>query len=243
MRKKICTILIAAGLVFGLAACSSLPIAGASATAQPAQQQNPSQNQAGQNPGNMPIQGMLAMGTLTLEGSETAVTAEQAKELLPLWKAVKSLSASTTTSQDELTAVYQQIQETMTEQQVQAIKDMKLSQEDTQALMKKYGIEVPQIDPSRLATRQASAGQNSGGAQSGGNGGFQAGGGSGGDIGMGGGPGGAMPPDGGFQGGQMPNAQGTPQAGRTPRAGGFRGGMNTLFVEPLIKLLEERAGA
>ena len=181
MRKKICTILIAAGLVFGLAACSSLPIAGASATAQPAQQQqSQKQNQAGQNPGNMPIQGMLAMGTLTLEGSENAVTAEQAKELLPLWKAVKSLSASTTTSPDELTAVYQQIQETMTEQQVQAIKDMKLSQEDTQALMKKYSIEVPQIDPSRLATRQASAGQNSGGAQSGGNGGFQAGGGSGG---------------------------------------------------------------
>lgn len=222
-------------MVVALAACSSIKLPGASATPQAGQQ--------GQQPdfGNMPIEGKLAIGTLSLEGTGNAVTAEQAKDLLPLWKAVKMMSASNSASPQEIDALYKQIQETMTEQQVQAIKDMSMKPEDTQALMEKYGVKMPQMsqrptmDANMQATRQAARSSQSG---QGGTGGGMPGGGM---------PGGGMPGGGGFPGGEMPGGgttgmRGTPQVGQA-RPGGMRGdGMNTMFVEPLIQLLTERAG-
>jgi hypothetical protein len=140
----------------------------------------------------------------------------------------------------------------MTAEQVQASETMQLKPEDTQALMEKYGIQMPQFgnDGSRptvsadeRATRRAQFQSQGGGTQGGGQGNFP-GGGQGGFTGGGQG----QPPAGGFEGGfpgggavsGTPNAQGTPQ----PR-GGFRGGgmFNNLFVDPLIKLLEERANS
>jgi len=48
----------------------------------------------------------LALGTLSLEDTAQAVTAEQAAELLPLWKAVHSLNASDNVTTLEMNAVY-----------------------------------------------------------------------------------------------------------------------------------------
>ena len=57
-----------------------------------------------------PIQ--LAVGTLMLEETPQAVTAEQARELLPLWQMLRTLQQSDTAAQAEIEAVLNQIQET-----------------------------------------------------------------------------------------------------------------------------------
>ncbi len=196
------------------------------------------------DPGEVSTDMKLALGTLQLEDTDLAVTAQQAKDLLPLWKAVRSLSTSQTASSDEIQALYQQIQETMTQEQMQAIDAMKFDQETTSALMQKLGIDLSQgngnpgeLSDSERATRVAEARANGNSR----NGGFGGGGGPGGGAPGGGAPGGdmggGMPPD--AQNGQM--GTGTPQA---PGAGGGPGmRMNTMFVEPLIQLLETRANS
>lgn len=173
------------------------------------------------------LQARLAVGTLMLEDTELAVTTEQAKALLPLWKAVKSLSASDTASQAEIQALYDQIQETMTAEQLQAIQDMDLTPETTQALMQKLGIEGgfmaggQNLSESDIATRTAQR-QSQG----------SAGGPPGGMV-FGGGPDMMGPP---------PDAGGQSGVQRTPASGQRRmGGMNMIFINPLIRLLEQRA--
>jgi hypothetical protein len=48
--------------------------------------------------GQLPLETRLAVGILSLENGELAVTPEQAQTLLPLWKAIKTLSSSDTAS-------------------------------------------------------------------------------------------------------------------------------------------------
>lgn len=171
------------------------------------------------------LQTKLAVGTLMLEDTELAVTTAQAKALLPLWKAVKSLSTSDTASQAEIQALYDQIQETMTAEQLQAIRDMDITPEATQALMQKLGIEGgfmaggQTMSESDIATRTAQRSQSSGG-----------------------GPSGMIPMGGPDMMGPPPDAGGQSGVQRTPAAGQRRtGGMNMMFVNPLIILLEQRA--
>lgn len=226
MLKKKLAILIVVPALMLLSACAGLSPAATSA--------NPVAQSGAPNMANQPIESKLALGLLKLEGTDKAVDAVQAKTLLPLWKAVKTLSASSTASADEITALYQQIQESLTADQVQAIKDLSLSPDDTQALMTQYGVQIPQgAAPAQSSTRAAGSSNPQGG-------GFP-----GGDFGGGpGGPGGAPPDGGGFPGGGAQGAQTTPQAGQRAQAGGPRGGgMNLLFVDPLIKLLETKAGS
>jgi hypothetical protein len=228
-RVMYCILIIPTLLI--LAACSSIQLPGAQTSAT-------AQNQA-INFANQPVESKLAIGLLKLEGSSNAVTAEQAKTMLPLWQAVKSLGAGNTTTSDEMTALYQQIQDALTPGQLQAIKDMNLTQDEIQMLIQQNGLQMPQ--PGAMGTPGAglpSAAQTqiaqqraSGGAEF-----------------PGGGPGGAggPPPDGGFPGGPGGGSSGgttqrTPQPGQPSRGGGMRGGMNFLFVDPLIKLLETRS--
>lgn len=170
----------------------------------------------------------LAIGTLMLEDTDLAVTAEQAKQLLPLWKAVRSLSSSDTVSQAEIQALYDQIQEAMSAEQIRAIQTMEITPQETQALMQKLGIEGggfmaggSNLSENDIATRTAER-QNSGG-------GFPGGMPMGGPDMMGGGP----PPE---MGGGQSNTQLTPVAGRQRM-----NGMNLRYIAPLIRLLEERA--
>jgi hypothetical protein len=243
MKKKVMHYILIIPTLLILAACSSIQLPGAqtSATAQ-----NPAQNQA-MNFANQPVESKLAIGLLKLEGSSNAVTAEQAKTMLPLWQAVKSLGKGSTTTSDEMTALYQQIQDALTPGQLQTIKDMNLTQDEIQTLMQQNGIQMPQPGamgtpgaglPSAAQTQIAQQRASGGGA----------------DF-PGGGPGGAggPPPDGGFPGGpgggtggsssSGGTTQGTPQPGQTGRGGGMRGGMNFLFVDPLIKLMETRSAS
>lgn len=189
----------------------------------------------------------LAPGILKLEGSDQAVTAAQAAELLPLWKAVKSLGASDTATQLEIDAVYQQIQDALTAGQLAAIEALDLSGENMQALMSELGIDMSGpmsgtgLTDSERATKIAELRASGNVPQGAGPG---AGGDGSGPRFQGSGPSGAMP-EGGviIEGNGVPPdgagaIQGTPQPGQVGGRGGF--GFSNLFIDPLIKLLETR---
>lgn len=221
MRKKFVYLFSILLGILMLTACSALPSTGTASTQGQANSTNamPGQSQS--------VEDKLAIGTLKLEGTEKAVTKEQAKSLLTLWKAVKALSSDDNTAPAEITALYKQIQGVMTEEQIKAIKDLNLSQTDIQGVMNQYGVSMGQGSPKQSSTQTSSRSSSSGGSG-----------------GMPGGPGGGgMPPDmggGGMPGGGETNTQSTPAAGISGRA---QGRMNTMFVEALIKLLEQRANS
>ena len=86
---------------------------------------------------------LLTLGTFKLEGSDNAVTSEQANKLLPLWKLIQS---GTLTSDVETQAVIRQIEGVMTEAQLTTIDAMGLTMEDMLAWMQEQGIEMPAIE-------------------------------------------------------------------------------------------------
>ncbi len=183
----------------------------------------------------------LAVGTLDLEATDQVVTAAQAKVLLPLWQQVKTLSAQfnfspngsnssssgsnssaagsgssssgTNSTPNEMTAVFTQIQQAMTADQLKAINAMNLTATDVQSELDELGVPTPTafptLSPDQRATRTAQR-QTQAANGGGGGGGF-----------------------GGFQG--TPSANGAPGFG-----GGFR--VNSILVDAIINLLTQRAG-
>lgn len=191
--------------------------------------------------GALPVQTQLIVGTLKLEDSGAAVTAAQAAELVPLWEAVRSLSSSDSASQVELDALYQQIQETMTADQLQAIASMQLTQQDLFGVVRELG-----LGPAGAAAGDQVfefSGQGSGRGQASGGGQASSGGPPAGFVIEGG------PPE-GFQGagpggGQFfsqdldPDQVATLQAER-----GGAGARSGLFlIDPLVEMLKAKAGA
>lgn len=234
--KKSSVIAISVLLVLGLAACG----AGGTTTGGASTATEPSGASQGSAPGKLstsysgalPVIGQLAAGTLSLEGGELAVSAEQAAALVPLWQAYRALSQSDTTASAELEALTNQIIETMTSAQIDAINAMQLKQADLGSLMDRLGLRpalAADATPGAGFTRGEGFAQGFAGPP------------------PQGGPGeGGFVFSGGFEGGGGPglslNPGATPQAARTPRAGG--NSRQTLFlIEPLLRMLQERAGA
>jgi hypothetical protein len=83
----------------------------------------------------LPAAAELAVGTLKLSGTSQSVTAEQAEELVVYWETYKQLSQSDTAAQAEFDGLTAQIQETLTADQIQAISDMNITQQDVFASM------------------------------------------------------------------------------------------------------------
>jgi len=108
--------------------------------------------------GALPASNQLALGTLRLEGTEEAVTPEQAVALLPLWQAIQSEALQSNT---EINAVLKQIEGKMTSEQLQAIAAMQLTMEDLGTWTQEQGI-GPRFSPEALATRQAEGGGQGG---------------------------------------------------------------------------------
>jgi hypothetical protein len=187
----------------------------------------------------------LALGTMLLEQTENAVTPEQAAALLPLWQA---LQAGGVTAQAEVNAVLKQIEGTMTSEQLQAIAAMQLTQEDMRTWMEEQGLgtqggfpgaggDLTEEEREALrATAQAGGGMPGSGE------GMPPG-------------GGEMPPEMATRQAEMANMseeereamRATAQAGGGfPGAGGGRGGptgrQSSFLLNPLIELLEVRAG-
>lgn len=186
------------------------------------------------NTGEMSPITKLALGTLKLDGTENAITPEQAGELLPFWQVYLSLSDSDTAAQEEIDGLVDQIGSSMTDAQTQAIDGMQLSQRDMMSIMQDMGISMgnrPQTDSSQQSS-------DSGSLPSGGQG-FAPPDGGGGMPGSGM-PGGDMP-----SGGSMPNLSedqiATAQAsGGAPDMGS---GVPTSLIEAVIEYLQKIASS
>jgi hypothetical protein len=205
-------------------------------TGGPGQDPNNPVSPAGSQP-KFPLSVQLVLGTLKLEGTDRAVTAEQAAKLLPLWQEAYSMSQSSETKAADLELIFTQIQAVMTSEQMATIQSMEVSGEELAALVQTLGIELPSLatlTPAQQATLQAS-GQN------------------------------GRPPGNGGPGGGNPAPQGTPPAGSnfsappaapqgTPPAGGAQppaengnpppgGGhaeVEKAFFQAMIDLLAEK---
>jgi hypothetical protein len=210
--------LILAGLGLVLAGCSGQQSAASNAD-------NPAGGDDRQF--TMPLSMQLAVGTLKLEGTEAAVTPEQAAELLPLWKAARSLSSADNVTTQEREAVFNQIQKAMTDEQMQAIQALDVSGQNMGEVMQELGIALPAGGPDNRNDEGQSALRSAlEGGQGPGGGGPPAGGGP-----PPGGGGEGMPPDGGPDGSAGNNNQ---AGGRAP------GGFDTAFYQAVINLLEEK---
>ena len=188
----------------------------------------------GGDPTKMTVEQKMGIGILKLEGTDNAVTAQQAKDLLPLWQALKSMQTSNNASVDEIKAVFSQMKDTLTPGQVTAIQGLTWTQADMTAIMQQYGIgngfggQNGTASPAQQQTRAA--------ARANGGGGFPGGGGPGGP---GGGGQGGFGGNGGNGGTSSGGATRTPSPAQLNRqAMGF----NSIFIDPVIKLLTTKAG-
>jgi hypothetical protein len=186
----------------------------------------------------LPMEAELLVGTFKLEDTGLAITADQAKQLLPLWQTLQSLSTSSTSATEEINAVVDQIKTAITTAQMDKITAMKLTQQDMMSIMSIAG--VSRNGDSTTATPIALNGLPSGGGTQGGAGAPGGTGGPGGGGMPGGGPpsgGAGMPADGGVPGmpGGPTNASGTPQA---PRANTDQ--VPGPLLNALIELLQKK---
>ena len=89
----------------------------------------------GGDPATMTVEQKLGIGILKLEGTNNAVSAQQAKDMLPLWLALKSMETSNNASVDEINAVFTQMKETLTADQVTAIQKLTWTQADMSTIL------------------------------------------------------------------------------------------------------------
>ena len=73
------------------------------------------------------VRNQLALGTLELVQTDSAISAEQAQTLLPLWQALRSTQQAGGTAQAEVSALLTQIEAAMKPEQLQSIASMKLT--------------------------------------------------------------------------------------------------------------------
>jgi hypothetical protein len=191
----------------------------------------------------------LALGILKLENTSTAVTADQAKQLLTLWQAYQSLANNDTTSQVELDALVSQIEGSLTDAQLKAIDAMGLTDQSINETLSTWGAGVssnsPSGTPAASALSQSSASSalpsaGSSGASSSGSSGMPSG-----------TPGGA-PPSG--SGGMVPGGdssgvsdilngsslQSSADATQSPAATGSAQ-VNPMLLQAVIRLMETRS--
>lgn len=89
--------------------------------------------------GALPPSSQLALGTLVLEGTGEAVTPDQAQALKPLWQAIQG---GVMQGDAETNALLNQIETTMTADQISAIAAMQLTREDMTAWMQAKGVRL-----------------------------------------------------------------------------------------------------
>jgi len=210
MFKRIATSILLVSLA-SLSACSSLSITNleSSLTSVIANQTTGLSDSSTQN--------KLGIGILLLEDTDQAITADQANTLLPLWKAIRSLSNDDATSAAEITALYNQIQETLTTAQVKEIQQLTWTQEDLAAIQQRYGAQIK----SNYSGNSETVKSQSSGSSSGGN--------------MGGGmPGGDM--SGMIAGGQPQQVSNSSR----PVSGNNENGLNYQLADTVITLLQQR---
>jgi hypothetical protein len=181
----------------------------------------------------LPLAESLLIGTLKLQGTSNAVNATQAAALVPLWQAYAQLTSSNTAAQAEIDAVVNQIQQTLTPAQVQAITAMKLTRRDMFTEMSSLGLTN---GGGANGTPGFSFTPRPGGGGGGGGGFFPGGGGGGGFFAGGGGGGGGVPGAGGTT---RPTPNATQMALRTQ----YANRIPTALMNALVSYLQKTAGS
>lgn len=187
------------------------------------------------------VEMQLALGSLALDGSENAIDAEEAGELLPLWKAISSLSQSDSAAAEEIQAVFNQIEETMTPEQIEAIAAMQLTREDMTELAEELGLNFGaggrfgELTPEMQATMEA-ARESGEFPQSE----FPGGGFAGRGPGGGGLPSGGFPGGGGFGGGQLTEEQQATAEARRASGDNANVTVSPVILDAVIEYLETR---
>ena len=187
--------------------------------------------QSGPAAGELSAGAQVALGTVKLEGTENAVTAEQAAELLPLWQTLEVLYGSDMAATQEIDALIAQIQETMTPEQTQAIAALNLTRQDMMTVMQEQG----------MAMGGGNANAQSGNSTTNNGSGFRPGGGE-----M---PGGMPPGGGGFPGGgpgfqeQGSRTQSTDSGTASSPAAIDPNRVPTPLVSAVIQYLKEKIGS
>jgi hypothetical protein len=202
--KKWMLVSIMISLVLALTSCGSNQNPNASATAAAGLSQEE----------------QLLVGTLKLESTSLAISADQAKELLPLWMTLQSMSSSGTAASQEVDAVVNQIETTMSTEQISKIAAMKLTQQDLQTAALDTGTSL--ATSSTSSTANASAIQFQAGAPGGGNP----------PADMSGG----MPPSSGAQ----PVDQTTMQSVSSQASGITANQVTTALINTLVELLQKK---
>ncbi len=197
----------------------------------------------------LPAGTQLALGILRLEGTPQAVTPAEAKTLLPLWQAFQGNALQSDT---ERNAVLKQVEGALTADQVKAIADMKLTNDDMRKWMQDNGVQFFQggtPGPNGTPGPGGSGGNLTDAQRQAFRATAQAGGGAGGGFAnmtdaqrqafrATAEASGQFPPGGG-QGGHGASPRGTPGAGGRNRV--FRFASYRAFVGPLVQLLTKRA--
>jgi hypothetical protein len=188
-----------------------------------------------QQGGPLPIQEQILIGTFKLDGTPQAVTAQQAAQLVPLWQVYKDLSSSDTAAQEEIDGLVQQIQDTMTSEQMQAITEMNITRQDMFTVMQDQGITQARGQGQSNGSRPSGQNGNGGGfvpPDGGPPGGFGGGGGGGGGFGSG-------------QGGQnlTPEQIATAQAARAQGGGFSFNRIPSGLIDALVQFLQKKAGS
>ncbi len=166
-RLTLITLTLAAGL--SLAACSATGSTSAPAPLVVNSEAYVSANLDTSYEGALAARNQLALGTLNLAGTATAVTPDQAGALLPLWQALRATSQTGGSAQAEVNALLTQIEAGLTPDQLAAIKAQQLTQTDMQEWAKANGITLgtgggqpgagQSLSPEARATRQAAEGR------------------------------------------------------------------------------------
>jgi len=175
--------------------------------------------------GALPAATQLMLGTLLLEGTANAVTPEQARTLLPLWKA---LQGGALQGQAEVNAVLGQIERATTPEQLSAIAAMKLTRDDLMAWGQEHGIDLAQRPGGTPGVPGGGGSGEAPEARQTMRAGFD-----------------AMPEEERAQWMATAQAGGMPAGGRAGPGGRAGGGMGQSFIlmSPLLELLTQRAGS
>jgi hypothetical protein len=212
MKKNL--MITASLILMGILAACSLPFSIGTQTSST----RSSQNSALADPSKLPVESKLGYGILKLEGTDQALDSTEAKELLPLFMALKTLSTNNNTAPEELTALNNQIKNTMKADQLTAIEKMTITSAELRTLIANNG------------STTGSTSSNTNSSQSGGNFG-------------GGGPGGGIPGITGG-GGQTTNSSrvvATPNAAQAAQSSRrTAGGLNLTLAQPVIDLLNSK---
>lgn len=156
----------------------------------------------------------LLTGTFMLADTNLSLTGEQTAQLIPLWTSLKE-AVQNSTAQEQTDAILQQIESTLTAEQVKAIADFKITRQSMMSVLQDKGVTMGGPQGSR------SGGPNGQGAGT---------------------PPDGTPPAGGpgDGNGNPPQANGTPMAGNPPQGrGGF---LPPELIDALIQFLQGTQG-